>query len=257
MLMEAIQYVFDQGFLKATSALARVLKEVPSDGRTIVIEHAGKLIDRAVPPPLRAHSVDSVNDLVNAAKRWTTDPVIWVSERNVVLAIDDKDRRETVTLPLIKSHTFKTIESLRSHDNGRMDQTTFVRLLRRDFRKSPDAATMLSAVRKIKFKSYSDGHSDIGHGNESLGKTIENEVTGAQDFPELMIVPCSVYMNPGEEIVETSIGMDMEIDAKTQRFILRPMPDETEAAIARALASIQQRIGAGLGKEVPVFYGSP
>ena len=254
MLREALEYVFGQAKERAFVASAKLVS-LPSDGRTVTLEHNGVLIDRVVPPALRSHSVDSVADLIEAAKRWKDDPVIWINEHGVVLVTDDKDRRESVTLPLVHSAIYNVVAKLAT--NGAIEQSVLVRYLRREFRKSPDAATLLAAVRKIKFKNYSDGFSTVEHGNESLGRTIENEVTGAADIPEMMTVPCAVFSNPGESAIEFTIGMDLEIDAKNQKFVLKPMPDELEVAVASALSGIQSRIRGALDSKVPVFFGRP
>ena len=254
MLKDVTQYVFDAGQAAGKKTNANILDRL-CDPRTIVYELNGKIEQRDIPPPLRAHKVDSVGDLIAAAQRWSREGVIWLSAESAELVADDTDRRDRVTLPLCFSHVFQTLKSLGDHANSRMDQVTLIRLLRREFRKSPGASTLLASVRKIKFRSAKSGYSDLQHGNESLGNTIEAEVTGADGIAETMLVPTNIYSNPGEEDNVFSVTLDLEIDVEKQKFVLRPMPDEIEAAIATALDSIKTRLNDALGE--PVLFGKP
>jgi hypothetical protein len=267
-LQEALDFVFDKAETYAAreekDVHPRLVSEVPSDGRTVTIEYEGKLTEHRVPPPLRKHKVESVEDLVEAAKVWGTQSdgpehgagtVIWIDGNQVVLVPDDSDRRESITLPLTKSAVFLKLEAL-GKGNGVMDQATLVRLLRRELRKANEQSVILAAVRRIKWRSSDSGHASISHGNESLGRTIESEVSGASDIPETLTVPTNVFKNPGEEDVQFTVGLDLEIDTGNQRFLLSPMPDEIELAIAFALRSIRDRITKEL-PDVAVFFGTP
>lgn len=264
MLKEAIEFVFNRGVEEIKAAKAQKF-DVPGDGRMVLIEHNGQLTERPVPPPLRRHTVDSVDDLIAAVKRWglgnidvgDDDGVLWISEERIVLVTNDSDRRETVTLPLVHSSVFAKVKSLSDHNTARMDQPTLIRLLRRDFRHADGVAELLAAVRKIKFRQLEQGYSDVQHGNESMGNAIEAEVSGAGDIADTLIVPVNVFSNPGErEFRLWTVGLDLEIDAKSQRFILRPMPDEVELAVSLALESIRERLTKAL-PETPVFFGTP
>lgn len=228
--------------------------DVPNDGSKAHFYINGAVEDFEVPPARRKHEVDSVADLIAAASTWKDSPVVWVDQSKVVLVTDDKVRRDSVTLPLRKSSAFQTIESLKNTKH--FGQPELIRLLRVEFRKAAGAAEILAAVRKIKFRQSSEGHADIQHGSESLGKAIENQVSGAGSIPELLIVPTNVYANPGEEGFVFEIGLDLEIDVTNQRFSVRPIPDEIEHMTAMALGGIYTRINEAL-PDVPIFYGRP
>lgn len=254
MLKEALQYLFERGVDTERETRARILELPKSDGRTVVIEHKGALIDRPIPPGLRNHTVDSVADLVNAARRWKDDPVIWIDGTQVVLVPHDGDRRDRVTLPLKQSTVFTCVKKLA--EQSRLEQPQLIRLLRHELRSAANLSSILTAVRKIKFRSLTQGHSDIQHGNESLGRQIENEVVGAEAIPESLVVSTNVFTNPGEIDNKFTIGLSLEIDVAAQRFVLKPMPDEIEVAEDMALAGIRERIEHGL-PDVPVFFGRP
>lgn len=233
---------------------------LPDDnGRKVNYVHKGEIHEVVVPPPLRTHQVDSVADLIAAGKRWGSKGTIWIKPGYVCLMLDDEDRREHVNLHLTQTGIFQQLVKLTTAN--RMDQASLVKLLRRDFREALGAGTMLSAVRKIKFRQYTDGNSTIQHGNESMGRSIESEVAGIDEsIPEGIVVSTPVYINPGEEQCIAQISLDLELLVSEQKFILRPMPDQVEAAMAYALADIRERIEDGLKTkegQFPVFYGTP
>lgn len=260
MLREALQYLFGEAVATADAkaALKEKVTEVPfpSDGRTKTFLHNGELIEKDVPADLRAHSVDSVADIVAAAQRWKTKNIIFISGREVVLVLDDDDRRETVTMDLKQTALFETLAKL--NESPKMDQTQLIRLLRRDLRKATEAEKILPLVRNIKFKQHTEGSSFVQHGSESLGRTIENEVLGIDKdnpLPSLIVVNTSVYQNPGEEVFSLGIGLDLEILTTEQKFVLKPMPGDLEAAIEGAKGSIRKRLVEQL-KEAGIFFGS-
>jgi len=255
MLREALEYVFEQSERATDKGKARKL-DLPGDGRTIVVEHNGQMLERKVPPPLRAHTVDSVADLVDAAHRWKSDAgnVIWISSDRLVLVIDDADRRETVTMPLVESYVFTRIKRLAS--NPTIDQASLVRLLRVELRGVARATELLTAVRKIKFRQAESGHSDIQHGNESMGRAVEAEVTGADAIPDMLVVDTNLYSNPGLDEHKLAIGLDLEIDVKNQKFLLRPIPDEIEKVTAAQLSAIRDEIEVA-DAAIPLFFGKP
>lgn len=257
MLKELVDYLFGLGEKAALSRAARVFN-VPGDGRTVLFEHNGSLLEASVPPPLRSHEVDSVADLIAAAKRWGSDDTgftIWISDGRVSLVIDDRDRREFVTLDLKETTAFQTVRKL--CDTGRMDQTSLLRLLRRELRGANNVQSVITAVSKIKFSRSERGESNMNHGNESMGKSIEVEVVGAGDIARLITIPLSVYKNPGEGDFSTVIALDLEIVTHEQKFLLKPMPDEVDLALAGAMASIHKKLLEGLGTDAPIFYGRP
>ena len=79
-------------FKKATEA--RKL-DLPGDGRKVFVDQGGTLTAHDIPPACRAHKVDSVEDLIAAATRWNSKPVVWISGEAVVLLTNDDDRRDT------------------------------------------------------------------------------------------------------------------------------------------------------------------
>lgn len=231
--------------------------DIPNDGRTFFYEHKGEIHERAIPADLRSHSVCSVDDFTEAFKRWSNLQigVIWMDSSGLTLILDDACRRETVSLGLRSSVVFRKVLELHQ-GAASLDQRGFMQLLRREFRDAGGARDMLTAVSAIDFKRVESGNSTFSHGNESMGRSIEMEVTGAGDLPAGFKVQTNLWSNPGETDDVFTIEFDVEIDVDKQRFIVKPMPDQVDAAIEASLESIRTRLEEELG-EVTILYGTP
>lgn len=250
MLKEALEFLSGK-FSKSESAK---LLSIPGDGRTAFIDQGGAIHEVPVVPDLRSHTVKSVDDLCHAAGKWNKAPVVWISDAAIVLLPDDADRRDRVSLPLIYSAAFQRLLSLAKAPV--LDQLSLIRTLRIDLQGTVGRADLLTAVRQIKFKTHESGASSITHGNESMGRTIEAEVTGAGNIPDSVLVSCAVYSNHGESEERFTVACDLEIDVKEQKFRFRPIPDEIERVTFQALEGIRGRIAEQLDG-VSLFYGSP
>jgi hypothetical protein len=200
------------------------------------------------------HTVAAVDDLIAAARRWKTKPTLWVSAAAVVLIPDDDDRRDVVTLPLVKSAAFKRLEQLQAAPE--LSQLELLRTLRIDFGGTVNRADLLAAVRSLKWRQSASGHSNVSQGNESLGRTIENEVTGAGEIPEAVAVGCAVYSNPGENSKVYTVACDLEVVPSEQKFLFRPVADELANTLTLAQGDIVTQLRSAL-PEVAVFFGTP
>lgn len=252
MLKEALDFLANQ-FHKTKEAR---LLAVPGDGRTAYVDQDGKVTELSIAPKPRESKVDSVDDLCAAAKAYgdAAESSIWLSPSAIVLIQHDDDRRDRVTLPLRESTQWKTIKRLAS--NPVVDQAELVRLLRTELIGVGGRAELLAAVRSIKFRSSAEGTSNIQHGNESLGRVIENAVTGAGAIPEQAICMLPLYDNQGMRGDEFEVLLDLEIVAAEQKFRLKPLPDSIEDAQNAALETYRTEIIDTL-KSVRVFYGTP
>lgn len=252
MLKDAFEFLATQ-FYKSKEA--RILS-TSADGRTSYIDQDGKVTTITNPPKPRESKVDSVDDLCAAANSYGKPEAfsVWLSPSAVVLIADDDDRRDRVTLPLRESTQWKAIKKLAADPT--LDQSGLIRLLRQDLPGIGGRAELLSSVRSIKFRSSAEGSSNIQHGNESMGRVIENAVTGAGAIPEQVNCILPLYDNQGERGEKFSVLLDLEIVADKQVFRLKPLPDSVEDAQNAALEGIRDSITEQL-EGVRIFYGTP
>ncbi len=251
MIKEALEFLSQR---VATHHAAKVV-QIPGDGRKVYIDQGGKMETIDVAPALRKHTVHSVADLIEAAKRWNAKPTIWVSDKAIVLVTDDSDRRDSVTLPLTKSAGFLRLEAL--ENSPVLDQLGMLRTLRIDLKGTAGRADLLTSIRSLKWRQSASGHVDVQQGKESLGKVIENEVTGAGAIPEEVMVSVPVYSNPGESKKSYPVLCDLEVIAADQEFRFRPVADELRNTLTLAQSEIVGEIGAALPSDVAVFFGTP
>jgi hypothetical protein len=149
---------------------------------------------------------------------------------------------------------FVAVEAL-VKDNE-FDQPAMIRALRLKFIGAEKRAELLTAIRSLKWRQSSEGFADVQHGKESLGKSVESEVTGSGSIPELVVITCPVFSNPGEEENEVGIGCDLDINPAEQTFSFQPIAGEIDAAVASALDDIRKRIEAAC-PTVLVLFGAP
>ncbi len=233
---------------KATDAREPKVVELPG-GEKYLVESRDGVSTNSI-PRRRSHAVSSLDDLLRSIDRWCESGTVWHSELCVQVAIDDSERLDRITLALSLSDQFLTLTHLPAEG---LDHRSFIRLLRHDLEKC-GAETLLSIVRKVEFKRQSDGRSDIRHGGESLGKSVESAVNATSDVPEMIVLSVPVYDTPGIEQRE-QVGCSIDIDVHNERFILTPFPGELTGAMHRVQAWIGQEVRQHAGDGVSVFGG--
>lgn len=253
MLMDALQFVFDRAEKSAADQRPKLVPEL-KDERAVYYEHHGAIIRHDLSVPPRCHTVETLDDFILAVERWgDSRSSIWIAPNGTgVLAIlnDEGDRRERVRLALHETAAFRRLRELEKAP--KLDQQGLVRLLRYDLAGQWSPPGLLGAVRKIKFRSGTSGESSIQHGNESLGRTIEAEVTGADQIAEAFQVSAPVWSNRGEESVYT-VQLDLEIVPASQAFLVRPCPDQITDVINFAMVSLRERLLRELSDNTVVF----
>lgn len=247
MLAEFIGAIRD---LSVKAAGASVVKVAEHD-RTAYLVHDGKAEMVAVPPPLRNHSLFSVDSLCEFAQ--TAHGSVWHDESNVVVMLDDADRREWATLPLVKSAPFLVLENL-SRSTKTFTQKELVRLLRHDLRNA-GVENVLAAVKRLEWKRTNDGRSSVEHGRESLGRSVEAAVNNAESIPEFLVATIPVYSTPGAD-GRFAVYCTLEIDLQNERFALLPDLDSLADAVHGAQESLHEHLVEILGDTL-VFYGRP
>lgn len=249
MLTEFLKLIQDTA-VKASGAT--VVKVADHARRGYVVAN-GELKEVDVPPPLRDHGLRSVESLVAFAERFSEKAVIWHNEQQVSVVVDDVDRRDVATLPLVKSQAFVCLAAL-AEAKRPINQRAFIRILRTDLRNA-GAEHVLSAVKRLEFKRTSDGRSNVEHGKESLGRSVEAAVNSAELIPESFTATIPVYTTPGADF-HKQITCIVEIDAQNEQFVLLPDADDLAQAVHSAQSDLQERIGGELSS-TPVYYGAP
>lgn len=232
---------------------------IPGDPRNVLVSSATEYDVRPIPPADRKHTVNALPDLValavdNPGKQSRS---IWHSSRAVVLLFDHDDRRDTATMPLERTTVFAWLEEIGK--GVKVDQRTFVSLLKTklaDAISLQDATTFLAVLKRITFKRTATTDSDLEKGREALGRSIEDQCSGADQLPDELTVTTPVYRNV-EGLTAATVKLFVSVDHEEQRFTLTPIGD----AVPLAVDGTQQQLGEHLAEEVTgaatVIHGTP
>jgi hypothetical protein len=244
----------------AVQSEAAVKLDLPGDGRTEYFSQGGVVREINIKPANRKHTFRRLDDLMDMATLYAENdghPVIWHDQGQVTLILDDQDRRDVGKFPLEVTPQFRAIAALEQNPNW-LTQKELVRLLRVTLQL--DAAA-IAVFRRIDWSSSSTGQGTVERGRESLGRSIEQQVKGAQEIPEFINVPLPIYRNVGEdEIYSVRLLVDFDIEAAKIQII--PAPGELDHILHAHQMNIRRRLEDTLqadGKKllVPVYFGTP
>jgi len=253
---KALQFLAKQGVEAAGSQLFH------KDRTTKVYRHpdgsSQTFIDET---PARDHDAGTLSDLVALANRFHDEaeggvgPVVWYDRTGVRLVINDDDYRDDkAELTLVESGLFRAIKALNPHEWH--EAKAFVRLLRVHLFGALDPATLLYAVKKVKFESGQKTTAENSRVRESLGREITAQISAAADLPEYVVLTTQVYTTPG---VETTVGIKaaVEVDPHAEKFQLVVLPDEIEKAYATVMSALADKLKSSLSDGIPAYQGKP
>lgn len=251
-----------EGIAAAEALIARSIAPIKvniPDPRAVYFAVNGEIAGFDLAPSPRAHKPDTVAEVIALANRFAEGggfPVVWYDADKVVLVIDDNAHRvSTATLALELSELFVRVAALNGstwHDHKR-----FLRLLRVDLAGTLESDYLVNAVRKIVFATTDTRSAEIRGAKESLGREIQSKAeAGAEIAERVFELVCPVYRTPGE--TETfAVRCTLEVDPGEARLQLVPFPDEIQRVRQRAVASIGERLHAGLTEGIPAYQGKP
>jgi hypothetical protein len=179
--------------------------------------------DVAVPPPVRKHRVERLEDLLALANfAAATSPIIYHNAHSVELLLNDADRRDRVTFTLTPSAAFEAVAKL--EQKGSLDQRALVRLLGRTLGVGKH---YVDRFRRIDFKLANEGTQVIERAKETLGKRVEAQVQGVDELPDEIDVTIPLYREIDEQQTY-SLRLFIEPDLRNQVFEVGPFPGEVD-----------------------------
>ena len=252
MISEALKYLRDLAV--AASKPELLLDE--STRKVYLVD--GEKIDVEKDVPDRRHDVETVDEIVALARRFaaegSTKPVVWYSATGVQLVVDDDGHRiDQANLEFSESAVWQTVQELQKR--LWLDQAAFVRLLRIDLASALESAVLHDRVKRLKWQAGNTTDRAVGFGRESLGREIKAEVNAESEIPEFVDLSVRVHTNPGED-ERWVVHCAVEINAPECKLRLVPLPDEIARVSNLVVASIAERLRAGLPETVPCYHGS-
>lgn len=247
-------------FLREVVGLAGKAKSVefhanPALPRVVFVRHGDELLRENVPPADRAHQLEDFDGLVDALtdSAIAKSPEVYVSSNRIVGLLDREDRRARVSVDLAESRRFLLCSELETP--RRMQPKDAVRLLKLELHGGThDPVTQ--ALSRIDFKRSLGGSTDVGHGRETLGRSVEASVQQAKDIPEQFTVAVPIWTTQGFQGYVQHVTLGLYLDLEGQTVELRVLSDECEAARNRSLAQVAADLRKAM-PGVPVFMGVP
>jgi hypothetical protein len=252
MLAEFLQKIADL----VTKAQHVDIFTIPGNPQELLVRHGEELLREQVPPPARAHQLAGFADLVEALKDKAIAPApeVYVSAACVKALLDRENRRQTVAIQLAPSRRFQLCAGLENQPRG-FSPKDAVKFLRMEMHgTSVDAVAQ--ALARIDFKRTVGGVSDVAHGKESLGRSVEAAVQQADQVPQQFHAYIPVWTTKGFEDYSQAIDFGLHLDMEAGAIELRVLSDEIEKARNAALATVAKDLRDAL-PGVPVFMGTP
>lgn len=257
MIADALR-VLQETAVKASGA---TVLRIPGDERRAYVVNDDGTHEIVLPPPLRKHTVHTLEDLVAAALKWGRQGAIWHSEDAVVLIVEDDDRRDRVTLPLRHHPQF---ESLRELEKEHMlNQRAIVRLFRHELAGCVPE-WILPKLRAIEAQGGTAAKQEIQHGRERGMREYQAELIGAKDIPEVITASVPVYDLPELEREKVDLSLDITLPPANLEFLLIPLPNDLHEAEQNAQKQIGRKLVELLAVDgeteqgvPPVFFGTP
>ncbi len=223
---------------------------------------AGKLTEIKIPRRFSHDIVGRLGDLVAIAKREAVagrKPIVWHCLAGVILQCDEDASRAwpDQDRAVMRFKLANAFQRLRTINGASLSQADLVHVLRVDWRGHVIEPDFLAAVRSIKFRRAVSGYSDIQQGKESLGRDVENEVTGAAAIAETIHLQLPVYSNRDLD-AEFPVAVDVDVDPQNERFRLSTVGDEMVQIEAAAGAKVRDQLVQMIGAApVQLYEGCP
>lgn len=256
-IKEAVEYLVEQGVRREKARDAKVLT-IQNQRRKSFIVYNDEIREYDAMPAeedVVLLALDDVSIYLNACNELMPEfkPRLYVSEESVAI-VDHTENRECARFVLKYTDAFNLLQTFHRRN---VAQDEFIRMLKIDLRGScEEATTLLPIVRKLRWKSVSAGQSVVQHGSESLGSSVERELSGFDGaFPEYLTVATPLLsISPYAEMPER-FSVSLDIITSEQRFMLTSFSDELQAAKGRLIDRITADLRDDLGSDVPVIRG--
>lgn len=253
--------MFKEALQEITAAAVKAAgpqhKEIdPTKTYAVVTDGKVELIGNQV--PWRKHTAQDLETIAAFADKFTS-AAIWVSRRDIVLLVNDDDRRERVYVEMIQSDEIDRLGEL-GEAKPLLDQRAILFMLRTVFTQDalPKFPKLIDTLRSVKFEAQTSADSKIERGKSSVGKALNVHASGLESVPEQVTLSVPIFENSFATL-RVDVQCALEIYEAEQRLQLFPLPGEVEGAYAKAESHLCELIRDLLGKDsaVPVYYGSP
>jgi hypothetical protein len=234
---------------------ARVLNGIQLRNAKLV-HHDGQLVEHKEAIPARGHNACDLESFAAIVGDYgkKDEATVWHKDNTVVAVLDAGDasyRDDSVRWLLTASEKFKALTQDAPRPRAHAE---FVRFLVQTLRDELDASApgLLGTIRNLKFRSADEQTGDIKQGRESMGRSIEAEITGAAELPETVLVKVRRWASL--DYVAT-VECLLVLDVQERKLSLRPLADQLEQAENGAQGWLHGQLSGAV--ECPVYFGTP
>lgn len=209
--------------------------------------------------PLDAIAAD-LQAILDFANDHRETSEIWYSRGGIETFLDRSTRRDKIGFALEESVQVSLLNRWSKSNGEWMKQEALLKLMRTVFYGCLGAAgDIVNILRKVKFVNNVAGESTIERGKASIGRSIEQEVTGMGVLPETITFEVPMFANVFTSM-RGRITCALEVDTANQTFALITLPQQVENALVECESligdMIRQQINGGRETGlVPVYYG--
>ena len=221
MIKEALEYIVE--IVNGSSHVTQIHRTP----KNITLVNCKGVVSNVEKPPIpldaTANDLDSLVALATAEKS-----TVWHNRKGVELVIDSSEgsyRSDRVKWNLSCSSKFDELRS----GKCQCDHKSFVRYIVQNFRDELESLNpgVLGSLRSLKFATSDTQENDIQHGKESMGRSINREVTGASDLPETVVLEVRRW---AELDIFVKVELMLIVDAEKKTLELRPLADSAKRA---------------------------
>lgn len=221
-----------------------------------LIHHDGKLVEHKEGIPARSHGACDLESFASIVGDYgkKEEATVWHRDNLITAVLDagaDSYRDDRVTWSLSASEKFKALTGDAPRPRQHAD---FVRFLVQNLRDEINASApgLLGTIRSLKFRTADEQAGDVKQGRESMGRSIEAEVTGATDLPETFVVKVRRWAS-----LEYVVAVEclLVLDVQERKLSIRPLADQLEQAENGAQGWLHEQLTAAV--ECPVYFGTP
>lgn len=225
--------------------------------RRVWIRNGSALDPHDAPPADRDPSLRGFDDLVALLQDSTIAPApeVYVGPECVTAYLDRNDRHQRADVNLHWSKRFTKCVELEKAP-AKMQPKEAVKMLRLELH-GGNVDHVIQALSRIDFVRTSAGKTDVAHGRESLGKSVEAKVQQADTVPQSFTLGVPVWATHGFSRYSVQVEFGVYLDTDAQVVELRVLSDETERVVGLAMSAAAADLRAALGDNVPVFIGKP
>lgn len=225
------------------------IEVLPGGEEYIVAKPDGETTVRSVPVPRRNHTVYTVEEIAKAYHTAPNDARVWYSYGEVVLLPKDAERRDRYTLQLTASDQVNRLQEISGKAQTQRD--TIKTLIRLDV----DSST-IAVFRRLDFSRTEKGHAVIQRDKESMGKSVEAEVTATREIPERLTLHIPLFVNPRLR-TRYQVEVLMDIDPSSSMITLEIAPNSLDDATNEAMEHLRQILVEMDVNGEQIYFGTP